>query len=44
MKDRKGKQVLSRSEFQMGREGHKERVNEDEHSRSILHSCMKIEQ
>jgi hypothetical protein len=45
MKDKKVKQVLSRSEYHWWWWGrHKERVREGKYGRSTLYSCMKIEQ
>jgi hypothetical protein len=44
MKNRKVKQVLSRSEYQWEEGGHKERVKDGKYSGGILYSCMKMEQ
>jgi hypothetical protein len=44
MKGRKEKQVLSQGWHQWERGGHKERVKEGEYGRSIMYSCMKMEQ
>jgi hypothetical protein len=44
MKDRKVKQVLSRSCYQWEGGWHKEKVKEGEYSGSTMYSCMKMEQ